>query len=414
MIPLAEAQAAALALAGVGPVVEVDPREGLGLVLAAPIVVEHPLPPFDNTGMDGFALRSADTAEASPQHPCRLTIVGTLAAGDDPTGVEVPRGAALRIMTGAPLPAGADAIAIVEDVQVEGSTVILTAPVPLGAHVRRRGSDAAVGERILSEGTLITPAVHGLLASLGVRTLFAYRRPRVAVLSTGNELTDEEPLPPGKIHDSNRPVLLALVAQAGGVPIDHGVVDDDPEQLRAALSTAAAHSDLVLSSGGVSVGDYDYTKRVIDELGELRWLQVAIKPAKPLALGHIGTTPVIGLPGNPVSSVVSFELFARPLIRKLLGARRWHRPLLRARCGAPFERRPDGKLHLIRSQASVSRDGELVVEPYRLQGSHVLSGLAGANALALIPDGDGAPAGSTVSILLIGELDGQDGPSLGV
>jgi len=411
MIPLAEAQAAALALAGPRPVVEASLDDAMGAVLAAPVFVEDPLPPFDNTGMDGFALRAKDTAGASATQPARLRILGTMAAGASPDMLHVAEGTAVRIMTGAPIPAGADAVAIVEEVSVEEDFLVLTRPVEPGANVRRRGSDADVGERILGPGTVVTPTVRGLLASLGVRKVFTYRRPRVAVLSTGDELTSEHPLPPGKIYDSNRPALLGLVAEAGAVPIDLGTVGDDPDALRTVLSEGAAAADLLLTSGGVSVGDFDYTKQVIDELGTMRWLQVAIKPAKPLALGTIGSTPVLGLPGNPVSSIVSFELFARPLIRKMLGTARWHRPVLRAALTEPIYRRADGKLHLVRARAEV-RDGALIVAPYRLQGSHVLSGLAGANVLALVPDGEGLPAGASVDVVLIGELDGPDGASL--
>ncbi|ACU53453.1 molybdenum cofactor synthesis domain protein [Acidimicrobium ferrooxidans DSM 10331] len=411
MIPLAEAQAAALELAGARPVVEVGIDEALGAVLAAPVVVADPLPPFDNTGMDGFAVRSVDTQAASRATPVTLSIVATIAAGHDPNDVVVTAGTAARIMTGAPIPKGADAIAIVEDVIVDGSEVHLTAPIAAGTHVRRRGSDAAAGERVLAEGTPVTPAVRGLLASLGVRKVFVHRRPRVAVFSTGDELTDLDPLPPGKIHDSNRPALLALVAEAGGIPSDLGAIPDDPALLGRAFDEAAASADLILTSGGVSVGDFDYTKQVLAERGTMRWMQVAIKPAKPLAIGRMGQTPVIGLPGNPVSSIVSFELFARPLIRKMLGARTWHRPVLTARALEPITRHPDGKLHLVRARAHV-RSGELVVEPYRLQGSHVLSGLAGANVLALVPDGDGVAAGEPVRVLVIGELDGPAGVSI--
>lgn len=411
MIPLTEAQAAVLELAGPRPVIEVPLDASLDAVLAAPVVVEDPLPPFDNTGMDGFAIRSADTAAASEATPVSLTIIATIAAGHDPSDVVVTPGTAARIMTGAPIPKGADAIAIVEDVVVEGPEVRISAPVAAGAHVRRRGSDAAAGERILTPGTVVTPAVRGLLASLGVRKVFVHRRPRVAVFSTGDELTDAHPLPPGKIHDSNRPALLALVAAAGAVPIDLGAIPDDPALLSRAFDEAAASADLVLTSGGVSVGDFDYTKQVLDERGSMRWMQVAIKPAKPLAIGRIVQTPVIGLPGNPVSSIVSFELFARPLLRKMLGATSWHRPVLRARTLEAIPRHADGKLHFVRARAHV-RDGELVVEAYRLQGSHVLSGLAGANVLALLPDGDGVEAGDTVRVLVIGELDGSTGTSI--
>jgi molybdopterin molybdotransferase len=411
VIPLAKTQALALSLGAPLPVVEADPDEALGAVLAAPVVVADPLPPFDNTGMDGFAVRSSDTRDASPEAPRRLRIRSTLAAGSDPTGIVVGRGEAVRIMTGAPIPEGADAVVIVEDVRVEDNEVILVAPVAEGANVRRRGSDAEAGESVLSRGTRVTPAVRGLLASLGVGAVFVHRRPKVAVLSTGDELTDARPLPPGKIHDSNRPALLGLVAEAGGVPIDLGCVPDDPAKLRSALAEAAERADLILTSGGVSVGDFDYTRQVIEELGSLEWLQVAIKPAKPLALGRIGGTPVIGLPGNPVSSIVSFELFARPLLRKLSGALSWHRPVLSAIADEPIARRSDGKLHLVRVRARVS-GGDLHVVPYRLQGSHVLSGLAGANALALVPDGPGVATGAAVRVLLIGELEGPSGESI--
>jgi molybdopterin molybdotransferase len=225
---------------------------------------------------------------------------------------------------------------------------------------------------------------------------------RVGVLSTGDELTSEPgDLRPGQIRDSNRPMLLALAARAGCIPVDLGTVPDDEGAITAAIERGVAGCDAILTSGGVSVGDFDYVKVVLDRLGEMHWWQVAVRPAKPLAFGTVRGTPVFGLPGNPVSSLVSFELFARPALRQMAGHRELFRPEIPAIADEALLRRPDGKLHLARVVARTDADGRLHVRSSGGQGSHLLRAMALANALALLPDGDGVPEGATVKVMVL-------------
>jgi molybdenum cofactor synthesis domain-containing protein len=288
--------------------------------------------------------------------------------------------------------------------------------------VRGAGDDLRAGQAVFAPGDELTPARLGVLASLGVTEVTAHPRPRVGVLSTGDELvTGGEPLRPGQIRDSNRPTLLALVAAAGFTPVDLGRAPDDKAAITEALERGAAGCDAVLSSGGVSMGDTDLVKVVLDEIGDMRWMQVAIRPAKPLAFGVVGAAgaaggaggrrvPVFGLPGNPVSSLVSFELFARPALRRMAGQpdARLHRPRLAAVADEPLPRRPDGKVHFARVEARVAADGQLHVRSAGGQGSHQLSGAARADALAVLADGDGVAAGDGVPVLLLGDPVGGD------
>jgi len=374
-------------------------QDALGCVVAEAIVADEDVPPFANTAMDGYAVRAADTAGA----PVRLVVVATLAAGARPD-VEVGQGQAVRIMTGAPMPDGADAVVMVERTRSfdDGSVVMIEVAATPGDHVRRPGEDLRRGQAVFGEGTVMTPGHVGVLASLGRQTVVAVPMARVGVLSTGDELVaGSGPLRLGQIRDSNRPTLLAMVSQAGCHPVDLGVAADDETALTEAVARGAATCDALVTSGGVSVGDFDYVKAVLDRLGRMQWWQVAVRPAKPLAFGVVGTTPVFGLPGNPVSSMVSFELFARPALRQMMG----HTVLDRARVTAvadeAMERGPDGKLHLVRVVAHTGDDDRWHVRPSGAQGSHVLSAMARANALALLPDGSGVGAGAPVEVMLL-------------
>jgi molybdenum cofactor synthesis domain-containing protein len=400
LLPLADAQAHVLAACAPLHPSAVPLADALGLVASVPITAESPVPPFDNSAMDGYAVRAADTVSA----PCELTELGTLAAGAS-TDVVVGAGQALRIMTGAPLPVGADAIVMVELTEPGSSpgTVRIAEAVQLGTSVRRAGSDIAAGDVVLAKGTVLTPGVLGVLASLGASRAPCHRRPRVGVLSTGDELVAPgEPLGPGQIRDANRPMLLALVAQSGCTPVDLGIVGDDRAALVRAISQGVEGCDALVTSGGVSVGDFDLAKVVLDELGEMRWMQIAIRPAKPFAFGVVGGVPVFGLPGNPVSSLVSFELLARPGLRALMGHAVVHRPKVPALADVPFERDPDGKTHFVRARSSVEVDGRVHVAPVTGQGSHQLASMAGADALVVLPDGRGVPAGAEVATMLLG------------
>ena len=399
MISLAEARAHVLDRCP-GPVVsEVSLAEARGLVTAAPVVATEAVPPFANTAMDGFAVRAADTAVS----PVDLGIVGTLPAGVAPD-VEVGVGEAIRIMTGAPMPPGADAVVEVERTSVsdDGSVVTVAVEVPVGNHVRSAGDDLRPGDEVVGAGTTLGPGHLGVLASIGVERVVVFRRLRVGVLSTGDELVDGSvPLMAGQIRDANRPALLGLLDEMGVVPVDLGRVADDEAAIAGALLGGVAGCDAVLTSGGVSMGDFDYVKVVLDRIAEMRWMQVAIKPAKPLAFGLVDGVPVFGLPGNPVSSMVSFELFARPALRAMSGHRGLDRSRVEAVVVGELRRRADGKVHFGRVVVEY-RDGRYLAWSAGGQGSHQLAAMATATGLAILPDGDGMSDGDEVEVILLG------------
>ncbi len=266
--------------------------------------------------------------------------------------------------------------------------------------IRARTSPPA--RQVFGAGTVLGPGHLGVLASIGWEKVAVYGRPRVGVLSTGDELVDgPAPLEPGQIRDSNRPTLLALCRQSGFEAVDLGAAPDDEDRIRSAIARGLADCDALLTSGGVSMGDFDYVKKVLDELGAMSWMQVAIRPAKPLAFGVVAGKPVFGLPGNPVSSMVSFELFARPGLRQMMGhpPAGLDRPRIRAVADEPLRRRPDGKLHLARVVAQSGDDGRSTSASSGGQASNLLRAMALANALALVPDGDGVEAGGEVDVL---------------
>ncbi len=404
MITLEQAQKRIFDDIAVLGIVEVDLRDARGLVLAEPISTVEPIPPFANTGMDGFAVRAADTAGASEATPRRLPIVATVAAGSvAPRPLEA--GEAMRIMTGAPIPAGADAIIMVELTRTDGDILEALAEVPVGNHIRPAGDDLPEGIVVFQPGVALSPGHLGILASVGRERVLVHKRPRVGVFSTGDELVvGPQRLAPGQIRDSNRPTLLALVEEAGFEAVDLGLLPDDEALIEAALSATVSDGtvDALLTSGGVSMGDFDFIKRVLGRLGEMNWMQVAIKPAKPLAFGLLGGTPIFGLPGNPVSVMVSFELFARPAIRKMMGHIDLHRPHVLAIADEPLRRNPDGKIQFARVVLNQQADGAFRVRSAGGQGSHQLSAMATANGLAVLPDGDGVGVGGTVRVMHLG------------
>jgi molybdenum cofactor synthesis domain-containing protein len=367
-------------------------------VTSVPLTAESAVPPFANTAMDGFAVRSADTAPGA-----RLRIVDTLPAGHDPAGMVVGEGEAIRIMTGAPMPAGADAVVMVERTSVDGDEVVLEVAVPAGNHVRAAGEDLSPGQDVFPPFTVLTAGHLGVLASLGMRKVPVFPRARVGVLSTGDELVDgPDELRPGQIRDSNRHTLLALVRGAGCEGIDLGLVRDDLDAVRDAITGGLDACDALVTSGGVSMGDFDEVKKVLVELGasDDAWMQVAIKPAKPLAFAMVGDKPVFGLPGNPASSMVSFELFARPALRQMMGDPSPKRERILAVADDGFRREPDGKLHLVRVVGTWGDDGRLHVRSSGGQGSNLLRSMALANGLAFVPDGPGIEPGGDVPVLL--------------
>lgn len=401
MIPLAEARRHVLDRVPRGEPVPVPVADALGLVLAEEVAASEPVPPFANTAMDGFAVRSADTAGA----PVELRIVETIAAGHAPE-VEVGLGEASRIFTGAPMPAGADAVVMVERTElVDGGHVRVQIEVPVGNHVRPVGDDLDSGAVVFRPGEVLSAAHLGVLCSLGVETVRAHPRLRVGVVSTGDELVEgSQSLEPGQIRDSNRRTLLALAAGAGCDVVDLGIARDDEAAISAAIRRGVDGCDAVLTSGGVSMGDIDLVKVILDRIGDMRWMQIAIKPAKPFAFGLVDGVPVFGFPGNPVSSMVSFELLGRPALRQVMGHTELDRPLVLAVADDALDRRSDAKTHFARVVAEHGADGRVHVRSAGGQGSHQLGAMAAANALAILPDGDGIRAGDDVEVLLLADL----------
>jgi len=389
-------------VAGVSPlgVIHAKLDDSLGLVLAEDLISAERVPPFANSAMDGFAVRSMDTRAG-----VALTVVETIPAGYAPK-VTVGEGQASRIMTGAPMPVGADAVVMVEKTRVDGDRVTIDEAVAPGMAVRSAGDDLAVGDLALSVGSIMTPAAVGLAATIGRMTVPVVRRVKVGVLSTGDELVDGDvQLAPGQIRDSNRRALVSLLRQAGCTAIDLGRVADDEAAIESALRDGVTSCDALVTSGGVSMGDFDFVKSVLDRIGDMRWMQIAIKPAKPLAFGTIESmgrrVPVFGLPGNPVSSLVSFEMLARPALRRLMGHTRLSRPSVVAITDDDINRSVDGKVHLLRVVAQFEADGRCHVRAARSQGSHQLAATALSNAMAVVPDCDGLPAGAEVAVVML-------------
>ena len=388
-------------------------REALGRVLAADTTARLTMPPWDNSAMDGFAVRSEDVAAASEAVPVRLAVVGEVAAGHVPD-VHVSPGTAVRILTGAMLPPGADAVVPVEDTDAAAGVSdlpdhvgIRVAAVP-GAHVRRVGSDIRIGEPLLPAGTRIGPAAVAALAATGHVDVVVHRRPRVAVMATGDELRPSgEPLGPAAIPDSNSESIVAQVLAAGAEPVRLGIAVDDVDAVRERVVEGILVADVLVASGGVSVGARDVVKEVFEEVGSLDLWRVAVQPGKPLAFGRAarpdgGTCLLFGLPGNPVSSFVTFELFVRPVLRRLRGeAPTQGRPSVRAILAEPVSK-SEGRRAFIRVRLSdePGADGRYHASLSGGQGSHVLSALAVANGLAVIPEGVAAlPAGAEVEVI---------------
>ena len=337
MLSVAEALERVLTGVSVLAAESVPLGEALARVLAEPIVAEREIPPWDNSSMDGYALRARDTEAASPDHPLVLPVVGEVTAGRVAVR-ELGASEAYRILTGAPLPPGSDAVIPQEEVHREGAYVTIRRPVERGAYVRPRGEDIRPGDRILEPGTVLRPAAVGVLAALGRARVSVHRRPTVAVLSTGDELVDPQaPLGPGQIPDSNSYTISGLAVEAGAAPVSLGIARDRREDLVERLR-AGLQSDVLVSSAGVSVGDRDFVREAVEALGaRLDFWQVNMRPGKPLTFGRIGECLFFGLPGNPVSSMVTFELFVRPVLRRLGGHRVLGRPRVRARALEPID-----------------------------------------------------------------------------
>jgi molybdopterin molybdotransferase len=371
--------------------------DAMGLALAEDVRAPEAMPPFDNSAMDGFAVRVEDVNTASPENPVTLEVVAQRPAGTS-DAARVGPGQAIRIMTGAPIPDGADAVVMVEATNFwnpeirrarppeagESSVEIGKAVVP-GTNIRPRGESVEPGSVVLESGHRIEGAELGLLLSVGVHRVRVHPLPRVAVLSTGDELVlpDREP-GPGQIRDSNRPALLAVLESHGFPVLDLGLSGDNASVLATRIGKGAAESDFLLTSGGVSVGDLDLTREVLDQMGRVEAYQVAVKPGKPQVFGHLGDTPVFGLPGNPVSSLVVFEQFVLPALKKMAGRRNLFLPHFTARLATPVVRKR-GRVEFMRVRLSVE-NGEWVAHSAGAQGSGVLSSMTGANGYAILPE----------------------------
>jgi molybdopterin molybdotransferase len=382
-------------LRAVAPLAEerLDILDAAGRVLAEDIAATSPIPPWANSSMDGFAVRSADLEAAAPsrERPLELLVVEEIPAGRLPSRA-LAAGQASRIMTGAPLPAGADTIVPVEETETRAGRVRLFAPAARGAYVRPVGQDVQAGDTVLPRGTPVSPAVVGMLAQLRRSFVSVHAAPRVAILSTGDELVEVD-APAGGASDqativnSNGYQLAAAVAEAGAVPVLLGIAGDRPEAIRARVTRGAQLADCLVSTGGVSVGDYDFVKDVLTDLGaELRFWKIAVRPGKPLVFGLVAGRPFFGLPGNPVSSLVTFELFVRPALRQMLGytgARRF-RPQVEAEVRESFTV-PTGRRHFLRCRLAREGAGYTAVTTGN-QDSAVLRSLVLADGLLVVPE----------------------------
>jgi len=397
MLTVEEALAAILGRVETLGTERVDILSGLGRVLADPIVSRREIPPWPNSSMDGYAVRAADTGQG-----VGLEVVGRVEAGSVPAR-SVGAGEAMRIFTGAPLPDGADAVIPQEDVDAVNGRIDLRRAVDRAAYVRHAGEDVRVGDRVLEPGIVLSAAEIGLLATLGYSQVRVHRRPRVAILSTGNELADLGSEPgPGQIPNTNTYSLTAQVLEAGGEPVSLGVAGDRLDAIAERL-TAARDTDMLVSSAGVSVGDLDLVRKALVEAGaELHLWQVSMRPGKPITFGSLAGHPIFGLPGNPVSAMVTFELFVRPALLKMGGRRRLTRPRVRARALTAIDNPGNRRGYL---RVRLERDGDgLAARLTGEQGSAILRSMVIADGLAVLDPDTTAAVGAFVEVILLREL----------
>lgn len=397
------------------PAEEVSLLDSLGRVLAGDARSDIDVAPFDNSAMDGFAVRAVDLAGATAEAPVSLDVIAHIGAGDDVARIVVAAGQAARIMTGAAVPTGADSVVMVERTHDLdggdggiGSRVAFEIEPRLGEHIRRRGEEVRAGDVVLSAGEVIGPAAIGLLASTGHATVSVFRRPRVAVLSTGSELVEVAETPgPGKIRNSNSYSITAQVMAAGGIPVRYPVVPDDVDATRAAFERAADETDYIVTSGGVSVGDFDYVKPVLEEIGELAFCKVKMRPGNPQTLGSIRGVPFFGLPGNPTSTYVGFEIFVRPSLRIMQGFSAIDRPVTMARLAHDVKKKQDRRYYLRGIVApAADGDGYEASLPFS-QSSALLTAAHRGNCLVVLPEGGGTfAAGMQVSCLRLDQEEG--------
>lgn len=389
----------------------------VGRVAAEDLRSDCDIAPFDHAAMDGFAVRVADLAQASAEHPVALQVVGEVPAGSVYSG-EVGPGEAVRIMTGAPVPAGADAVVKYEIVDYgagdgrQGSSVSFSQPAGNAENIRGKGEEIAEGEVAVHAGETISAAGVGFLASCGITEVPVHRRPRVAVIPIGSELLPaDRPLRSGCIRDSNSYAMAACVAQAGGVPARLPIVPDSEERLERTIRLAAEDYDFVITTGGASNGDYDFIKPVVEELGELHMTLVSMRPGKAQTFGTVNGTPVFGLPGNPAAAYCGFEVLIRQALRKMQGYSSFGRPTVKARLVGSRKKKDPRRIYL-RATLQRNAEGELTVTPAKNQSSGLSSTLQRANCLAVLPEGTSSnpiPDGTMLDCLL---LDVEEGTVL--
>jgi molybdopterin molybdotransferase len=397
-------------------------EDALGLVLSEDIVSRDAIPPFDNSAMDGYAVRAGDIAGAVAEAPVTLQVVDDIKAGDVPAK-EIQTGQAARIMTGAQMPVGADAVVKVEDTSLvtgeertafagagipgdELVPVLINCPSRQGQNIRRSGEDVAVGEKVLRAGDVLEPAEIGLLASLGFPQVPVYPRTKIAVITTGDELLEvSQPLSPGKIRNSNAYSLSAQIKRAGAIPVRMGIAADTKEGVRGLFEEALSSCDIILTTGGVSVGKYDVVKDVLDEIGaETRFWKVAQKPGNPLGFWTINGKYIFGLPGNPVAAMVCFEEYVRPAARQIMGRKLLFRPSVQAVLKSDIKKRA-GRVHFIRVNVE-KENGGYFVSSTGPQGSGILKSMVLADGLAIAPaEADLIPAGEKITVHLITERE---------
>jgi len=374
--------------------------QALGRVMAEDVVSLINNPPLDNSAMDGYAVIAGDIQSATPENPVKLEMVEEIAAGYTAKGTLKP-GQTMRIMTGAPIPPGADAVLMQEDTQKDGDSILCLDRADVEENIRRAGEDIKIGESVLKKGTTLSPAHIGMLAVIGRSQIAVGQRPTVSILSTGDEILELDESPQGpQIFNSNGHMLAAQIKSAGGIPIYLGIAKDTEKDLMEKFEWALK-ADIVVSSGGVSVGDYDLVKSTLQKMGqEMLFWKVAMKPGKPLAFGRIGKTPIFGLPGNPVSSFVSFEQFVRPSLRKVLGCSDLSHKTVQAKLTRTITKKP-GRLHFLSSIVSWA-DGEYTVTPAGEQGSGILKSAANANGLLIFPlEAEEIKQGQEVAVQLL-------------
>jgi molybdopterin molybdotransferase len=376
--------------------------EALGLPVCENITAPMDLPAFDNSAMDGYAVYFDDVVTASEDHPVHLPVVGEMAAGQTKLFALSP-GTAVRIMTGAPVPQGADAIVPVEWTDGGVASVRITKAPQLDQHVRHQGEDVKVGDVLLEDGSILGPRQLGLLASVGRSQVRSRPRPRIVIMSTGAELREPgTALGHDSVYDANSYMLAAAARATGAIAYRVGIVSDDPNDFRDALSDQLVRADLVVTSGGVSKGAYDVVKEVLSELGTVSFGEVGMQPGKPQGFGFVGedSTPIITLPGNPVSSYVSFEVFVVPAIRRMMGRLPYRRPMVRALCSQGFASIP-GRQQYVRAQFEIDGKGAHVA-PIGGHGSHLVGDLSQANALIVVPsEVTSVRGGSQVQVLVL-------------